>query len=183
MTENQPKDDGGERRLSWIDKNGYWHRATKNSETPTRGMTHQFLHRGWADRKYKWADLDPLPVELGYNAQQIILDAMNQAAKDVGKLPAKYSLADEAWLERLQELMTKGQAAIDECYEDDYPVWDWLTDVMATCLAWASDALESRWHPCGHQMSIALGHDSCTCLLYTSPSPRDRQKSRMPSSA
>ena len=25
--------------------------------------------------------------------------------------------------------------------------------------------------------------DSITCLLYTSPSPRDRQKSRMPSSA
>ena len=26
-------------------------------------------------------------------------------------------------------------------------------------------------------------HKNCTCLLYTSPSPRDRQKSRMPSSA
>ena len=26
-------------------------------------------------------------------------------------------------------------------------------------------------------------HDGMTCLLYTSPSPRDRQKSRMPSSA
>ena len=25
--------------------------------------------------------------------------------------------------------------------------------------------------------------DNLTCLLYTSPSPRDRQKSRMPSSA
>ena len=25
--------------------------------------------------------------------------------------------------------------------------------------------------------------DAMTCLLYTSPSPRDRQKSRMPSSA
>ena len=25
--------------------------------------------------------------------------------------------------------------------------------------------------------------DLCSCLLYTSPSPRDRQKSRMPSSA
>ena len=25
--------------------------------------------------------------------------------------------------------------------------------------------------------------DYCNCLLYTSPSPRDRQKSRMPSSA
>ena len=28
----------------------------------------------------------------------------------------------------------------------------------------------------------SLTHSSC-CLLYTSPSPRDRQKSRMPSSA
>ena len=30
---------------------------------------------------------------------------------------------------------------------------------------------------------IASGSDDKTCLLYTSPSPRDRQKSRMPSSA
>ena len=30
----------------------------------------------------------------------------------------------------------------------------------------------------------AFSQDECdTCLLYTSPSPRDRQKSRMPSSA
>ena len=27
------------------------------------------------------------------------------------------------------------------------------------------------------------GTEVCVCLLYTSPSPRDRQKSRMPSSA
>ena len=31
--------------------------------------------------------------------------------------------------------------------------------------------------------SIDVFIDSCACLLYTSPSPRDRQKSRMPSSA
>ena len=30
---------------------------------------------------------------------------------------------------------------------------------------------------------ISGKHDVITCLLYTSPSPRDRQKSRMPSSA
>ena len=39
----------------------------------------------------------------------------------------------------------------------------------------------------GSQMQIPLAHGegrtSFTCLLYTSPSPRDRQKSRMPSSA
>ena len=28
-----------------------------------------------------------------------------------------------------------------------------------------------------------VGGDGYSCLLYTSPSPRDRQKSRMPSSA
>ena len=27
------------------------------------------------------------------------------------------------------------------------------------------------------------GHKECICLLYTSPSPRDRTRSRMPSSA
>ena len=31
--------------------------------------------------------------------------------------------------------------------------------------------------------SSGVGVDPRTCLLYTSPSPRDRQKSRMPSSA
>ena len=30
---------------------------------------------------------------------------------------------------------------------------------------------------------IALAYQDIICLLYTSPSPRDRQKSRMPSSA
>ena len=32
-------------------------------------------------------------------------------------------------------------------------------------------------------MRAGLMEDGKTCLLYTSPSPRDRQKSRMPSSA
>ena len=30
---------------------------------------------------------------------------------------------------------------------------------------------------------VFVFHDDLICLLYTSPSPRDRQKSRMPSSA
>ena len=30
---------------------------------------------------------------------------------------------------------------------------------------------------------ILAEHVCCTCLLYTSPSPRDRTRSRMPSSA
>ena len=33
------------------------------------------------------------------------------------------------------------------------------------------------------KMVLTLNDDIRVCLLYTSPSPRDRQKSRMPSSA
>ena len=35
----------------------------------------------------------------------------------------------------------------------------------------------------GEGMLANWGRRECICLLYTSPSPRDRQKSRMPSSA
>ena len=35
----------------------------------------------------------------------------------------------------------------------------------------------------GRKLLLAVRQDNYVCLLYTSPSPRDRQKSRMPSSA
>ena len=35
----------------------------------------------------------------------------------------------------------------------------------------------------GGKAAVAIGDLADPCLLYTSPSPRDRQKSRMPSSA
>ena len=38
---------------------------------------------------------------------------------------------------------------------------------------------EVPWHGLG----VPVSNDLSPCLLYTSPSPRDRQKSRMPSSA
>ena len=50
----------------------------------------------------------------------------------------------------------------------------------------ASDQ-EVKWCPgCGDYTILASVQNFMTelgCLLYTSPSPRDRQKSRMPSSA
>ena len=36
---------------------------------------------------------------------------------------------------------------------------------------------------CGNGKAARLAAEICTCLLYTSPSPRDRTRSRMPSSA
>ena len=40
----------------------------------------------------------------------------------------------------------------------------------------------AKWLPVLKEHGIKVIH-KCCCLLYTSPSPRDRQKSRMPSSA
>ena len=49
----------------------------------------------------------------------------------------------------------------------------------------AREETESAYSSVISYLSVALKSlsDALTCLLYTSPSPRDRQKSRMPSSA
>ena len=58
------------------------------------------------------------------------------------------------------------------------------------CAADLEEELKSRISSCKVQPHLAVvivGDDPAShvyvCLLYTSPSPRDRQKSRMPSSA
>ena len=43
-------------------------------------------------------------------------------------------------------------------------------------VAHLEDYINDEWHP-------ELKHKLKSCLLYTSPSPRDRTRSRMPSSA
>ena len=53
-------------------------------------------------------------------------------------------------------------------------------------LAMPSEAATIEDAPVGQDLLDTLeahAHECVGCLLYTSPSPRDRQKSRMPSSA
>ena len=56
--------------------------------------------------------------------------------------------------------------------EDRKHMYPWVLEARAQAAPGASVALVIARHPL-----------SWVCLLYTSPSPRDRQKSRMPSSA
>ena len=65
-----------------------------------------------------------------------------------------------------------------------------LADVEALCAAeTARLELEMQFAQSNHEGALidliheARGQHAGICLLYTSPSPRDRQKSRMPSSA
>ena len=46
--------------------------------------------------------------------------------------------------------------------------------------SWSTDEFFMNWAPC---LEWYINEAEDSCLLYTSPSPRDRQKSRMPSSA
>ena len=43
--------------------------------------------------------------------------------------------------------------------------------------------IENNYGIGGNAINRGFGNKTCTCLLYTSPSPRDRTRSRMPSSA
>ena len=63
-------------------------------------------------------------------------------------------------------------AFISPHYEDSY---DRVADLMARSLG--------AKHVFGCSGGGVIGNGLEICLLYTSPSPRDRQKSRMPSSA
>ena len=53
--------------------------------------------------------------------------------------------------------------------------------MFETILAKDIDAFESYMHP--EFISVSEFEMSTSCLLYTSPSPRDQRGSRMPSSA
>ena len=51
---------------------------------------------------------------------------------------------------------------------------------------WSVEKFYHHWFTSDHDMFEIIGElglQDKVCLLYTSPSPRDRQKSRMPSSA
>ena len=67
----------------------------------------------------------------------------------------------------------------DNCYEAVYPVKeeDVVLDIGASLGPFT-------WNVANRASKVvALEPSIKCCLLYTSPSPRDRQKSRMPSSA
>ena len=67
------------------------------------------------------------------------------------------------------------------------PAADAVARLSALELAPEEWVIEGRelylWMPMGVADSLVSKHLAKGCLLYTSPSPRDRQKSRMPSSA
>ena len=121
---------------------------------------------------------------------------------DVNFLPSKNDLPHlgdaeraahglENWSERLSRLSDRQLRDFLETLSDD-PSGRYLLEVifsnsgyLAQCvlaeLEFFAKLLRAGPEQCLRDIAAALRDD--TCLLYTSPSPRDRTRSRMPSSA
>ena len=66
---------------------------------------------------------------------------------------------------------------------DNLATLDWLQSFKTSLhLAWLDHVSGEAAYPEKFGVGLAR-HQACTCLLYTSPSPRDATLSRMPSSA
>ena len=86
----------------------------------------------------------------------------------------------------MKELTVKELYTLDETIAKDifegvtYP-WEVLPKISQFIVELGQTLSEEEYEKCGKNVWIAK--TAKVCLLYTSPSPRDRQKSRMPSSA
>ena len=64
------------------------------------------------------------------------------------------------------------------------PWWAGRADMRLMSELFLYLALASLWNlMAGYAGLVSVGQQAYVCLLYTSPSPRDRTRSRMPSSA
>ena len=81
-----------------------------------------------------------------------------------------HTFADE-----VQRAVVQLQALKDDAYQDAVAPMTLQVQQQDT----AKPPVEAE----GEMVVLYAGNHTFACLLYTSPSPRDRQKSRMPSSA
>ena len=92
----------------------------------------------------------------------------------------------DAWMETMKgpkwNKVLKDESAIVLKETEKPAVKKRLGSFVASIEA-AQDINTSIPFECGNSVSVYWHSQFINCLLYTSPSPRDRQKSRMPSSA
>ena len=141
----------------------------------------------------------PLPAPDPDTALQWLRDQNVEPAREwlaaAGGAPlAALRLAQHAetacppWLTQLIGPLAKGQApdvgTLAEALEKIAPA-EWIDALqrLYTDLMLAAAGAPVRYFPALAAGVAQVAARMNTCLLYTSPSPRDRQKSRMPSSA
>ena len=128
-------------------------------------------HRGFYETMKNFQNERMVLVGMGVGAAQAAIDMTNAYAQERGAFGGK--LFD---LGAIRQRMGMNQAKVDAARASMYHA-AWLGDQgednvkeMSAIKAWGCEAVNEVMY-------------DCVCLLYTSPSPRDRTRSRMPSSA
>ena len=86
----------------------------------------------------------------------------------------------------MKQIITQHGWGLNKYFWDDYKVdflknnWHWQDNERGY---FSTNNYQAKWIESDSKKEIRMTLCHSFCLLYTSPSPRDRQKSRMPSSA
>ena len=117
------------------------------------------------------------------NLETILTDLCKSAARDRGqKLAARAGLPElENWQRKFKKILAQQAKGGFAAYRK------WVESEAVGLVATAHPTFAMTDAMRAHVLAAALGTPKrgklCACLLYTSPSPRDRTRSRMPSSA
>ena len=123
-----------------------------------------------------FVEIEAMSTDFGIS-QSLVMPDCNTANGSIEIMNAPSNSSFE-WVNQSGEIVSTGVSASD-LGAGVYSVR--ITDQTTGCFQIEEIELESAGAP-----EVLLGQiiePFCACLLYTSPSPRDRQKSRMPSSA
>ena len=103
-----------------------------------------------------------------------LVEELDQAKKDLAQIRAKSGLPKDDAQPDLERLVADEKAQMERS----------LMTAENLLRKARFDSAQGRYEEADKNLDEALGLlTPSACLLYTSPSPRDRQKSRMPSSA
>ena len=134
--------------------------------------------RAYQAQRYEGAVDACRPVAIqGHSEAQHIMGVLYYLGRGVRQDPSEarewfYRAADNGWAAAQYNLSLMLQSGIGG-YQDNKDAWAYLSKAAQQGLPTA-------------QVRMGVIHrfpEAYTCLLYTSPSPRDRTRSRMPSSA
>ena len=127
------------------------------------------------------------PKETDYKG--LLLSKFPKIVNEVAALPDSSTMKEEEVLKHIKSLIVTDSSIITQrkTMQQMKQTYDKMVSNFLQRLAVAANACdyfeEGDCKKCNSKVQVEYKEQAISCLLYTSPSPRDRQKSRMPSSA
>ena len=130
-------------------------------------------------------DLKALHLQATQSSDEAKAAVNQNSSRLQEKLAERQKLLSQLDQAKMKEQMNDAMTSLNEQVGSDTPSLEQVRDKIEARLAKAEAATDLTASSTEGRMAEieAAAQHTQACLLYTSPSPRDRQKSRMPSSA